>query len=65
MTLPKQFATNRLNNQKYSIMTFIPVVLVNEFKFFFNLFFLMIALSQLVPFLRVGKNHFNHRFTCL
>ena len=46
---------NKLNNQKYSICTFIPLVLYNEFKFFFNLFFLLIALSQLVPFLRVGK----------
>jgi phospholipid-translocating ATPase len=36
-------------------LTFIPLVLFNEFKFFFNLFFLLIALSQLVPFLRVGN----------
>lgn len=46
-----------MNNQKYSVITFMPVVLYNEFKFFFNLFFLLIALSQLVPFLRVGKLH--------
>lgn len=31
------------------------MVLYNEFKFFFNLFFLLIALSQMVPFLKVGK----------
>jgi len=30
-------------------------VLYNEFKFFFNMFFLVIALSQFVPFLKVGK----------
>jgi len=29
-------------------------VLYNEFKFFFNMFFLVIALSQFVPFLKVG-----------
>jgi len=30
-------------------------VLYNEFKFFFNLFFLLIAMSQFIPFLKVGK----------
>lgn len=29
-------------------------MLYNEFKFFFNMFFLVIALSQFVPFLKVG-----------
>jgi len=29
-------------------------VLYNEFKFFFNMFFLLIAISQFVPFLKVG-----------
>lgn len=46
--------SNRLNNQKYNFITFIPKVLYNEFKFFFNMFFLVIALSQFVPFLKVG-----------
>lgn len=53
-TYPRSYVSNKMNNQKYSIVTFIPVVLFNEFKFFFNMFFLLIALSQLVPFLRVG-----------
>ena len=35
-------------------MTFIPIVLYNQFKFFFNLFFLLICLSQLFPPLKVG-----------
>ena len=29
-------------------------MLYNEFKYFFNMFFLIIALSQFVPFLKVG-----------
>lgn len=33
---------------------FIPVVLYNQFKFFFNLFFLLVALSQIIEALRVG-----------
>jgi phospholipid-translocating ATPase len=35
-------------------MNLVPVVLLNQFKFFSNLFFLLIALSQMFPPLRVG-----------
>jgi phospholipid-translocating ATPase len=31
-----------------------PKVLYNQFKFFFNMFFLLTALSQLIEILRVG-----------
>lgn len=44
-TYPRSYVSNKMNNQKYSLLTFIPVVLFNEFKFFFNMFFLLIALS--------------------
>lgn len=53
-TIPSSYCTNRLNNQKYNVLTFIPKVLFNEFKYFFNMFFLIIALSQFIPFLKVG-----------
>ena len=46
--------TNKLNNNKYNLLTFVPVVLFNQFKFFYNLFFLLISLSQFVPALKVG-----------
>lgn len=46
--------TNRVRNQRYSVLTFLPVVLWNQFKFFYNLFFLIIALSQFVTVLKVG-----------
>lgn len=46
---------NIVKNQKYNIFTFVPVVLFNQFKFFFNFFYLMIALSQFIPALKVGK----------
>ena len=49
-----KFASNKLNNQKYNCISFIFKVLYNEFKFFFNLFFLVITLSQFVSFLKVG-----------
>ena len=52
--MPSSFPSNRLNNQKYNVFSFLPKVLYNEFKYFFNMFFLLIALSQFVPFLKVG-----------
>ena len=54
-TVPRRFPSNKLKNTKYNFLTFIPVVLYNQFKFFFNLFFLLICLSQLFPPLKVGK----------
>ena len=47
-------APNIIRNQKYTVFSLIPVVLWNQFKFFSNLFFLLIAISQAVPQLRVG-----------
>ncbi len=32
----------------------VPLVLYHQFRYFFNMFFLMIALSQMVDMLRVG-----------
>lgn len=46
--------SNRQRNQKYNLLTFLPVVLYNQFKFFYNSFFLLIALSQFYPPLKVG-----------
>jgi len=48
------FPTNAVNNQKYSLITFIPLFLYYEFRFFFNLYFLVVALTQFVPALQVG-----------
>lgn len=53
-TRPRRFPSNKLNNQKYSLLTFLPLLLYNEFKFFFNMFFLIIALTQFIPMLKVG-----------
>ena len=51
---PFIISPNIVRNQKYSMISLIPVVLWNQFKFFSNLFFLLIAISQAVPQLRVG-----------
>ena len=40
-----RYPRNAVNNQKYTALTFLPLVLFNQFKYFFNLFFLLVALS--------------------
>ncbi|GAA5987421.1 hypothetical protein JCM5350_002754 [Sporobolomyces pararoseus] len=45
---------NIVKNQKYNVITFIPLVLYEQFKFFYNLYFLLVALSQFIPALRIG-----------
>ncbi|RWS09915.1 phospholipid-transporting ATPase IIB-like protein [Dinothrombium tinctorium] len=50
----EKFASNIIRNQKYNIITFLPVVLFNQFKFFLNLYFLLMACSQFIPSLKVG-----------
>lgn len=49
-----QFPANAIRNQKYNIVTFLPLVLYQQFKFFLNLYFLIMATSQFVPDIRIG-----------
>ena len=49
-----RFAPNIVKNQKYNAFTFLPIVFYEQFKFFFNLYFLLVALSQFVPALKIG-----------
>ena len=37
---------NTVSNQKYTLWSFIFIVLYNQFKYFFNFYFLMVCLSQ-------------------
>ncbi|XP_008329322.1 putative phospholipid-transporting ATPase IIB [Cynoglossus semilaevis] len=50
----EKFPKNAIKNQKYNLFTFVPGVLYNQFKFFLNLYFLVVALSQFVPSLKIG-----------
>lgn len=45
---------NAVCNQKYNLLSFIPLVLYEQFRMFYNLFFLLVACSQFIPALRVG-----------
>ncbi|GBP18501.1 Probable phospholipid-transporting ATPase IIB [Eumeta japonica] len=40
--------------QKYNVITFLPLVLFEQFRFFLNLYFLVMALSQFIPSIRIG-----------
>uniref|UniRef100_A0A8C3KSN2 Phospholipid-transporting ATPase n=1 Tax=Chrysolophus pictus TaxID=9089 RepID=A0A8C3KSN2_CHRPC len=50
----EKYPKNAIKNQKYNIFTFIPGVLYEQFKFFLNLYFLVVSCSQFVPALKIG-----------
>jgi phospholipid-translocating ATPase len=49
-----RFPPNAISNAKYTPLSFVPRTLYNEFKFFLNMYFLLVALSQIIPALRIG-----------
>ncbi|KAF2097050.1 phospholipid-translocating P-type ATPase-like protein [Rhizodiscina lignyota] len=49
-----RFPPNAISNAKYTPWSFLPKTLYNEFSFFINMYFLLIALSQIIPALQVG-----------
>ncbi|MFT7811527.1 putative phospholipid-transporting ATPase IIB isoform X1 [Arapaima gigas] len=50
----EKYPRNAIKNQKYNIVTFVPGVLYQQFKFFLNLYFLVVACSQFVPHVKIG-----------
>ncbi|CAH0381213.1 unnamed protein product [Bemisia tabaci] len=50
----EKYPANVIRNQKYNFFTFLPLVLFQQFKFFLNLYFLLMALSQFFPELKLG-----------
>ena len=51
---PPRYPPNAVSNAKYKAWSFLPRTLYNEFSFFFNMYFLLVALSQIIPPLRIG-----------
>ncbi|KAF8367410.1 tat-5 [Pristionchus pacificus] len=49
------YTPNTLCNQKYNIFSFVPLVLFQQFKFFLNLYFLLMACSQFIPMIQIGS----------
>ena len=52
--LQSKYPPNVVRNQKYNVFTFLPLVFYEQFKFFFNMYFLLVALSQFIPALKIG-----------
>ncbi|XP_041974291.1 probable phospholipid-transporting ATPase IIB [Aricia agestis] len=50
----EEYPPNYVCNQKYTFITFLPVVLYEQFRFFLNLYFLVMALTQFIPSIRIG-----------
>jgi len=48
------YPQNVIRNQKYSLWTFFPVTLYEQFKSFINFYYLILTLSQFIPVLSVG-----------
>ena len=46
--------SNQEENNKYNLITFIPIVLFNQFKQFGNFFYLIMSASQFIPELKIG-----------
>lgn len=51
---PTKYPANSVSNAKYTPLSFLPRTLYNEFSFFVNIYFLLVALSQIIPVLRIG-----------
>ena len=46
--------SNEVLNHKYNLISFIPVVLFNQFKLFGNFFYLLMTITQFIEELKVG-----------
>lgn len=53
-TAPPPAPSNAVRNTKYTPFSFLPRVLFEQFRLFYNAFFLGVALTQFIPALRVG-----------
>ncbi|ELP84764.1 phospholipid-transporting P-type atpase, putative, partial [Entamoeba invadens IP1] len=54
----KKYCSNKVENNRYTYANYVFKCLFNQFKYFYNLYFLVTALSQFIPILQVG-----YRFT--
>ena len=52
--IPNNYMSNKIDNRKYNVFTFIPLFLYNEYKHFSNFYFLLVALLQIYEPFRIG-----------
>ncbi|PWU82919.1 putative phospholipid-translocating ATPase [Trypanosoma cruzi] len=50
----RSYPNNAVNNRRYSLLSFLPLALFYHFRSVFNVFYLLLSLSQLIPALKVG-----------
>ena len=48
------YFSNKVENHKYNLISFVPVVIFNQFKQFGNFFYLIMTITQFFPALTVG-----------
>lgn len=51
---PPTFITNKIDNSKATVLTFVPRIFWNNFKHFLNFYFLVLAVLQFFPVFQVG-----------
>lgn len=51
---PPVSTSNKVDNMKYGFFMFVPLFLYNQFKYFFNMFFLLLCVSQFIEPLKIG-----------
>lgn len=51
---PPVLTSNKVDNTRYNFLTFLPKFLFNQFKYFFNFYYLLLCISQLIPPLKIG-----------
>ncbi|KAH3744561.1 aminophospholipid-transporting P-type ATPase [Pelomyxa schiedti] len=49
-----KFPSNAIKNNRYNPITFLPLALFLQFKYFYNLYFLCLACTQFISVLQVG-----------
>lgn len=54
MMWPPISNNNKIVNTKYNILTFLPCFFYDQFKYFFNFYYLCLCLSQFYPPLKIG-----------
>ena len=53
-TYPPCYTTNKVDNMKYGFLFFIPKFFYQQFKYFFNFYYLCLCVSQFFPSLKIG-----------
>jgi phospholipid-translocating ATPase len=51
---PPVSTSNKVDNMKYGFLMFVPLFFYNQFKYFFNMFFLLLCISQFIEPLKIG-----------